>query len=191
MRVGVGLLVFGSSAGVLFAAACSSFGSGEAASTSDAAVEGAAVDAAPAPLVAENFDTDSPGCPGTWKAMGTTSVDAIPDAGTDGSVGCRICSNVAVGSFFSLQKSLGPASGIGSYSMEANMRIESGSAGLSAAFDVGGFNQGSTVTGQGWHHVAHVVSPEAGTPVTAEAAGRVVSAPACVVIDDIVVRKID
>jgi pyruvate/2-oxoglutarate dehydrogenase complex dihydrolipoamide acyltransferase (E2) component len=208
MRAGVGLLVVASAcAGVLFAAACSSFGASDSPSTTDAAADAATADAAtadatadaavdaapPGAFLVETFETDNSACGGTWKGSSTISVDRIADAGTDGSVACRICTTVPPNSFFSLERALAAASGppVG-YAMEANMRIESGNAEVSAAFVVDGqFDQGGTSTGPGWHHVSHVVTPDAGAPMGALASGRVLTSPACVVVDDIVLRKVN
>jgi hypothetical protein len=192
--------MLGSAAVVLvLAAACSSFGTSDSSATPDAsgaeATTADATDAADAGVfLSENFDDDRGGCGGAWSGVHTDSVARIADAGTDGSFGCKICSSVTLTSYFGLTKSLGAASGPpkGGYLLEMNMRVESGGAEVGAAFSVDGqFSPGMTSSAAGWQHVTHLVSPEAGAPLTAEASGRIKSPPSCVVVDDIVVRKVD
>ncbi len=194
MRLGVGLLVLGSAAfGITaLAAACSSFGSGD---PSPAGAEAGGDAASPGAILLESFEGDQGGCGAVWRGLETTSVDRIADAGTDGSFGCRVCSNVGLQGYFSLAKSLGNASGPpqAGYLLELDMRVESGKADIGAAFSVGGqFVYGTPVSAPGWHHVTAIVSPEAGTSLTAEASARMGDAPpSCVVVDNIMIRKVD
>jgi hypothetical protein len=198
----VGFVVSASAATLLLlAAACSSFGASDPSTAADASASDApasdatTADAAPpGAILVEGFETDQGAC-GAWQGTRTTSVERIADAGTDGSFGCRMCATASLTSYFSIDKQLGLATGAPqpAYFMEANMRVESGTSEVAAAFAVAGiFDVGSPSTGPGWHHVSKRVSPEAGVPLIAIASGHLVDGgAACVVVDDIVVRKVD
>jgi hypothetical protein len=195
MRSGGRIVVLASAAmGVLFPVACSSFGSSDPAPTPDAGEASNASDASASvdALLVEDFEVEKGGC-GAW--MGKQTIpERVADAGTDGSFACRVCTTVGKGAFFALMTSLGKASGPpqAAYFIEANARVESGGATVGAAFDfAGSFYPSAENSAPGWQHVSHRVTPDGGVVLTGEVYGRVVTSPACIVIDDIVVRHVE
>lgn len=185
--------------GLLLAVACSSFGSGDSPTVVEAGTEASAdtgADEGTAPvdtLSADDFESDNGAC-GKWEGFGVSSLERVADAGTDGSFACKVCSTVATGSYFGLETALEEGSGPpkAGYFLEANMRVESGEAAVRAAFVVDGvFKPGIDTAEPGWQHVSHRVSADAGAAVRARASARMVKGPACVVVDDIVVRRVE